>query len=123
MGLKVDIDRLMSDITTLSSMGSDSRGGITRQAYTPEYQQATTWLADAMAHIGMETRIDGAGNLIGRYGGEGAVIALGSHIDTVPNGGEFDGAYGVLVGLECVRRLTEIDSFVPKTPIEARSHN
>ena len=63
-----------------------------------------------MEEAGMEVRIDPAGNMIGRYEGlnpEAPVMATGSHIDTVPAGGRYDGALGVLAGIEVVRVLAE----------------
>jgi acetylornithine deacetylase/succinyl-diaminopimelate desuccinylase-like protein len=59
-----------------------------------------------MHQAGLETRIDPAGNIIGRKAGSGPglpAIALGSHIDTVPNGGKFDGALGVMGAIEAAR--------------------
>ncbi|MBA2556518.1 MAG: Zn-dependent hydrolase, partial [Chloroflexi bacterium] len=54
----------------------------------------------------LATEIDAAGNLIGRWeAGEGPAVVIGSHLDTVTSGGRFDGALGVLTGLDVVRRL------------------
>jgi N-carbamoyl-L-amino-acid hydrolase len=60
-----------------------------------------------MAEAGLETRWDAGGNLIGRRGGSGAALVLGSHTDTVPGGGRFDGALGVMAALEVARALAE----------------
>lgn len=95
-------------LDVLSAFGKDDGGGITRPAYSPCYSAATEWLIGQMRAAGLAARIDGAGNIIGRIGGAGPAIALGSHIDTVPQGGAFDGAYGVLAAMECVRRLHEV---------------
>ncbi len=95
-------------LDALSAFGKDDGGGITRPAYSPCYAAATEWLIGQMRAAGLAARIDGAGNIIGRIGGAGPAIALGSHIDTVPQGGAFDGAYGVLAAIECVRGLREV---------------
>jgi beta-ureidopropionase / N-carbamoyl-L-amino-acid hydrolase len=108
--LAVNGDRLLRSIKTLAQIGGLSAGGVRRLAYSPEDIEARdlvkTWLQEA----GMTVRIDPAGNLIGRYSGQVAqapALTTGSHIDTVPNGGQYDGAYGVLSGIEVVRVLHE----------------
>jgi beta-ureidopropionase / N-carbamoyl-L-amino-acid hydrolase len=108
--LSVNGDRLIRSIKTLAKIGGLSAGGVRRLAYSPEDIEARelvkTWLQEA----GMTVRTDPAGNLIGRYSGQLAqapALATGSHIDTVPNGGQYDGAYGVLAGIEVVRVLHE----------------
>jgi len=63
-----------------------------------------------MSEVGMQVSVDAGGNMIGRYAGvnsELPAIATGSHIDTVPNAGHYDGAYGVLAALEVVRSIQE----------------
>lgn len=105
---EVDALRLMRMLDALSAFGKDDGGGITRPAYSPCYSAATEWLIGQMRAAGLAARIDGAGNIIGRIGGAGSAIALGSHIDTVPQGGAFDGAYGVLAAIEGVRRVHEL---------------
>ena len=70
--------------------------------------QASRWLADRMSGAGLAVRMDAAGNIIGRLGpNHGPALVCGSHIDTVPAGGAYDGALGVLAGLECARTLAE----------------
>jgi beta-ureidopropionase / N-carbamoyl-L-amino-acid hydrolase len=106
----VNGDRLMHSIKTLAKIGGLSAGGVRRLAYSPEDIQARDLVKDWLQEAGMTVRIDAAGNLIGRYPGqstEAPALATGSHIDTVPNGGQYDGAYGVLAGIEAVRVLRE----------------
>lgn len=77
----------------------------TRRSFTPRFLEGRAWLERQMQAAGLETRIDSAGNLIGRLKGNGrksGVIAIGSHSDSVPNGGRFDGIAGVIAALECV---------------------
>lgn len=108
--LLVDGDRLNQSITSLASIGKLPNGGVKRIAYSNEDIEARNLLQHWMNELEMEVRIDAAGNIIGRYPGDNpvaAAIATGSHIDTVPCGGHYDGAYGVLAGLEVVRVLKE----------------
>lgn len=108
--LRVNGDRLIQSIADLAQIGRQPNGGIQRLAFSPADQQGRAQVQQWMIAAGMAVRIDPAGNLIGRYPGhnsEGAALATGSHLDTVPNGGRYDGAYGVLAGLEVVRVLQE----------------
>ena len=82
----------------------------TRRSFTPMFLQGRDWLKARFEAAGLTTRIDAAGNLIGRRAGtkSGAgTIVIGSHSDTVPSGGRFDGTAGVLAGLEIARALQE----------------
>ena len=106
----VNGDRLNRSITQLAELGKLPGGGVSRLAFTPEdllaRQLVQSWMVDA----GMTVRIDAAGNIIGTYAGqrEGAsALATGSHIDTVPVAGRYDGVLGVLAGIEVVRVLHE----------------
>jgi hydantoinase/carbamoylase family amidase len=83
-------------------------GGITREVYTPEYDQAIEFVSALMGDAGLEVRLDSVGNLFGRWPGAdpGAPRVLtGSHFDTTLNAGRFDGVVGVLGGIEAVREL------------------
>ena len=106
----VNGSRLDRSIYQLAEIGKLPNGGVSRVAFTKEdllaRQLVQSWMVDA----GMTVRIDTAGNIIGRYAGreEGApALATGSHIDTVPVGGRYDGVLGVLAGIEVVRVLHE----------------
>ena len=108
--LAINSNRLDRYINDLAEMGKLPNGGISRVAFTPvdilARQQVQTWMREA----GMTVRIDAAGNIIGRYAGtnpELGALATGSHIDTVPVGGRFDGCLGVLAGIEIVHVLKE----------------
>lgn len=80
--------------------------GVTRLPFTVEARQAIDYLAEAMKQAGMTVRLDASGALIGRYEGQTAqTVVLGSHYDSVPRGGAFDGVAGVVCGLELVREL------------------
>ncbi|MBW4653137.1 MAG: Zn-dependent hydrolase [Kaiparowitsia implicata GSE-PSE-MK54-09C] len=103
-------DRLLDKLDRLAKIGRSPNGAICRLAFTPEDLKARYLVQQWMMDAGMTVRTDAAGNIIGRYAGqvEGIpAIATGSHIDTVPSGGAFDGALGVLAGLEVVATLHE----------------
>src|SRR5215469_9361018 len=107
---ELDGARLLSDLEHLATIGADPAGGISRLAYSPADIEARGWVRDTMLGLGMEVRRDEALNVIGRYRGreEGLKpLALGSHTDSVPNGGRFDGALGVVAALACVRALRD----------------
>ncbi|MDB9313812.1 Zn-dependent hydrolase [Spirulina sp. CS-785/01] len=106
----VNRDRLLQSIEKLAEIGRLPQGGVRRLAYSPEDIAARQTVQQWMQEAGMTVRIDTAGNIIGRYEGNSPhlpVLATGSHLDTVPNGGRYDGALGVLAGIEVVRVLQE----------------
>lgn len=107
--LQVNRDRLQQQLATLATIGQLPSGGVRRIAYSPEDLAARQWVMTAMAQAGMAITLDAAGNIIGRYNGTQALPALatGSHIDTVPTGGRYDGALGVLAGIEVVTTLRD----------------
>jgi beta-ureidopropionase / N-carbamoyl-L-amino-acid hydrolase len=107
--LPLDADRLWADVMALADMTDPARP-YTRRSFTALFLEGRAWLAQRFAEAGLATRIDTAGNLIGRIEGkkpELGVIAIGSHSDTVPSGGRFDGIAGVATGLEIVRALRQ----------------
>ncbi|EDY39144.1 N-carbamoyl-L-amino acid amidohydrolase [Cyanobium sp. PCC 7001] len=110
LGLRANGDRLARSLEVLSQIGRLPSGAVRRLAFSDEDRAARDLVQDWMREAGMEVRIDAAGNLIGRYEGldpQAPVLATGSHIDTVPEGGRYDGALGVMAGLEVVRVLAE----------------
>ena len=105
--LPVDADRLWDDIMALAAI-SDPERPYTRRSFTSLYQQGREWLTRRFREAGLEVRIDAAGHLIGRRAGADSglkAIVLGSHSDTVPSGGRFDGIAGVIAALETARSL------------------
>ena len=118
--LAVNGNRLNASIDRLARIGKQPNGEICRLAFTPEDLKARYLVQQWMVDAGMTVRTDAAGNLIGRYAGtvEAApALATGSHIDTVPSGGCYDGVLGVLAGVEVVRTLQERNLRL-KHPIE-----
>lgn len=106
---QINGDRLHQTLMTLAQIGGLSEGGVKRLAFTDADLQARAWVQQQMVAAGMTTQVDAAGNLIGTYAGQEALPSLvtGSHIDTVPTGGRYDGALGVIAGIEVVRSLHE----------------
>jgi N-carbamoyl-L-amino-acid hydrolase len=107
MDVSINLDRLRKDIEELGQIGKDSSGGISRPSFSAADLEAREWLKDRIKAAGLSLRQDGVGNIFGRLEGEGKTIMAGSHIDTVINGGMFDGSIGVLSALECLRRIKE----------------
>lgn len=102
-------DRIATDIDALAALTDPDRPW-TRRAFTPRFLAGRAFVARAMENAGLTVRIDAAGNMIGRRPGRVSgkgVLAVGSHSDTVPDGGRFDGIAGVVAGLEIVRVLKE----------------
>ncbi|CAN5342696.1 Zn-dependent hydrolase [soil metagenome] len=101
--------RIGADIDALAGITDPDRP-YTRRAFTPRFLEGRSWLAERFKQAGFATRIDPAGNLIGRRAGkrpELGTIMVGSHSDTVPDGGRFDGVAGVVAALEVGRALAE----------------
>ena len=105
--LRINRDRLQRRLDTLATIGKLPDGGVRRTAYSGEDLAARQWVIDIMQEAGMTITLDAAGNIIGRYEGtqDLPALATGSHIDTVPTGGRYDGALGVLAGIEGVATL------------------
>ncbi|NIM90848.1 MAG: hydantoinase/carbamoylase family amidase [Candidatus Aminicenantes bacterium] len=120
MDIRVNFERLKGDIESLAQIGRDLKGGITRPSYSKADLIAQEWLKEKIEAAGLLLRQDGAGNIFARLEGKGKTIMVGSHIDTVINGGMFDGAVGVLSGLECLRRIKEENLNLSK-PLELAS--
>lgn len=116
----VNIDRIRSDILELAKIGFHEQDrGIYRMAFTEEDMEGKRWLLHRIEESGLEAASDGAANISGILPGEidKPRVYVGSHIDTVPCAGMFDGTLGVVVGLECLRVLHE-EGVKPKHTIE-----
>lgn len=108
--MSISLEKLRLLFEKLAEFGKNNEGGLTRLSYSPEFQAAQKMLTARMENIGMKVAIDAVGNLIGTYPGRDnslAPVCCGSHLDTVPNGGAFDGALGIVTALECVRSWHE----------------
>ncbi len=107
--VRIDALLLSRYIETLGAIGWQPQGGINRPVYSPAWMQAREQLAEWMHAAGLEVYGDAVGNLFGRLRGseEGRTVLTGSHFDTVPFGGKFDGTLGILAGLVALRALRE----------------
>lgn len=106
--LRVDGARLNAEIASLRQFGGTPDGGTHRVAYSDEDLGAREWVMERMREAGLRSTIDPAGNLVGELAGSDPSlppIAVGSHIDTVPYGGSYDGTIGVLGAIEIARTL------------------
>ncbi|WP_445489024.1 Zn-dependent hydrolase [Niallia sp. 03133] len=106
----INIARLKNNIEELGQFGKNDKGGLDRTTFTPSELEARDWLKKQLHALKLAIRVDQAANIWAkRVGQEGNLpcIAFGSHIDTVPNGGKYDGALGVLIALEVMRVLEE----------------
>ena len=108
--LSIDGDRLWDSLMQLATIGATDKGGVCRLALTELDRQARQQFIDWTVAAGCTVRIDAVGNLFARREGTDPsrpAVATGSHIDTQPTGGKFDGNYGVLAGLEVLRTLND----------------
>jgi allantoate deiminase len=96
---------------------SEEPDRLTRRFATPALLQAGEIVAEWMENAGLAVRRDAVGNVIGRTRGEGPPLVLGSHLDTVPNAGRYDGPLGILSALAVVERL-EAEAAQPSVPLE-----
>ena len=111
--------RLATRFAELSKIGATEQGGVTRVGYSKEEKQAKELVAGWMREAGLKVTVDGAGNVFGRLDSksEGPSVMSGSHVDSVPDGGNFDGPLGVLVALEVAEAWKET-GYVPPLPYE-----
>jgi N-carbamoyl-L-amino-acid hydrolase len=109
MTYAIDIERVKYDIYMLSRFGyNQDDQGIYRQGFSDEDMRARFWFLRQLQDLGLQNHMDGAGNVIGRLGEpDQKALLIGSHLDSVPAGGMFDGVLGVIAGLECIRVLKE----------------
>jgi len=100
-------ERMQLRITNLSTFGANPGGGVSRLAFSESDIEARKYIATLMTEAGLSVRIDTAGNLIGSRDGQQplAPIMFGSHIDSVPGGGNYDGDVGVIGALEVAQLL------------------
>jgi len=116
--VRVSAERLGRDLDALAQLGQDPAGGMTRLALSPADAEARASVRASMLALGMTTTHDEVGNLVGRWGpASGAAVMSGSHLDSVPRGGRYDGPLGVVGAVEAVRALAEA-GFAPKRPID-----
>src|SRR6266404_4069333 len=107
--MNVDRRRLEQSIEDLGRIGQTPRGGLTRLALTDEDKRGRDWMVARMRETGLTITVDQMGNIFGQRAGEASLapVIMGSHVDSVPTGGRYDGQLGVLCGLEVIRTLND----------------
>jgi len=105
----INAQRLEHEMQMVSTFGALPSRGITRLAFSEEEAQARTYVKGLMQGIGMTIREDAIGNIYGRLEGELPLspVTVGSHLDSVPQGGCYDGTLGIMCGLEAMRAIKE----------------
>lgn len=105
----IDADYLRGALDELSRIGYDGeRGGYYRLAWSRHEREAHQWFRDKLEVLGLRVWTDGAGNSFGQWdAGEGSALAIGSHLDSVPSGGNYDGGLGVVAALATVKALRD----------------
>ena len=109
MTITVNTSRLKVDIERLAEKGRQEKQGIYRMAFSDGDMLGRQWFKERLTEAGLDIYQDGAANIHGRLGWDDVrpSVITGSHLDTVPGAGHLDGALGVVVGLECLRRIKE----------------
>jgi allantoate deiminase len=115
--MSTGLESASASLDELARLGGGPDGGVTRVAWSPELFAAYTWIGDRLRELGLEVEVDAAGNLLAKWSaGSGSPVLVGSHLDTVPSGGRFDGVLGVVSALHAVRRL-KAEGFEPARPL------
>ena len=107
--MRIDRKRLGQAIEELGRIGETPRGGLTRLALTDEDKRGRDWMVARMRETGLRVTVDRMGNIFGERPGTSGLppVVMGSHVDSVPTGGKYDGQLGVLCGLEAIRSLDD----------------
>ena len=114
----IDDERFAADLRALNSIGWSDTGGMQRTSFSAAHTEARQWLLQRARDAGLQTRVDAAGNhsvLLPGTDPSARTVMLGSHLDSVPHGGRFDGALGVLSALEVVRTVKDAGLRLPTT--------
>src|SRR6266702_5328201 len=117
--LRIDPERLWDDLMETAAIGGTAKGGICRLTLTDLDRQVRDWFKARAEQLGCRVTVDDMGAMFARRDGTANVppIAFGSHLDTQPTGGKFDGVLGVLAALEALRILVEA-GYETHAPIE-----
>jgi N-carbamoyl-L-amino-acid hydrolase len=117
--LRVNGPRILEHINSLAEFGKNPQGGASRVAYSEFDRQGREYVVGLMHEVKLDVSIDAAGNIIGRRAGNAnlAPLLFGSHIDTVPEGGNYDGVVGSLGAIEVTQTLVE-SNITTRHPLE-----
>ncbi|MCJ7533781.1 MAG: Zn-dependent hydrolase [Anaerolineales bacterium] len=113
--LTINAARFLGDFEALSRIGATSQGGVNRPGLSQAHLESREWFRQCLSEAGLEFHVDSAGNhsAIFRQGGASKTLLLGSHLDSVPYGGRFDGTLGVVAALEVLRTIKEAGLHLP----------
>ena len=118
--LRVNGARINNHLTALSQYGRNPQGGVSRVAFSEADRQGREYAAGLMRSAGLAVSIDAAGNILGRRAGSDPAfkpLMIGSHIDSVPEGGNYDGDVGSLSAIEVAQTLME-NKLTTRHPLE-----
>lgn len=118
--IRANPDRMQQRIDALGKFGTNPQGGVSRVAFSEADIEARAYMMGLMEAAGLDVAVDAAGNITGRRAGKNnslPAILFGSHIDSVPEGGNYDGDVGVIGALECIELLNEND-LLTEHPLE-----
>lgn len=118
--LAIDGDRLWASLMEMAQIGATAKGGVNRQALTELDGQGRDLFVRWCEAAGCSVRVDAVGNIYARRAGKDdslAPVMMGSHLDTQPTGGKYDGVFGVLSGLEVIRTLNDMN-YETERPVE-----
>jgi len=121
--LRINGERLWQSLMELARIGATPKGGVRRLTLTDLDRQARDLFARWAREAGLSLEVDPVGNMFARRAGadpSAAPVAMGSHLDSQPSGGKFDGAYGVMAGLEVLRTLNDA-GIKTRAPLEVVS--
>lgn len=121
--VSIDGERLWDTMHRLAEIGATEAGGVARVALTDVDKAGRDQFIEWVTELGCSVHIDRVGNLFARYEGSNSSrppVVIGSHLDSQPTGGKYDGAYGVMVGLEVLRAL-HADNIRLAAPVEVVS--
>ncbi|MBL8101764.1 MAG: Zn-dependent hydrolase, partial [Anaerolineales bacterium] len=119
--LRINPNRMLASFNQLALIGATADGGVDRPTFTEAHLAARKWFEEEIQSSGLEFRTDGAGNhsaFLACADERAPTLLLGSHLDSVPNGGRFDGALGVMAALEVLKTVKE-NRINLKTNLEA----
>jgi allantoate deiminase len=118
--MTINTERIRRDIEKINAFNATPGKGITRQTFSAEYQGALNYVIDQFNQFGATVSICPGGNLRGRFSGSdenAPAVMMGSHLDSVVNGGQFDGVVGVVTALEAARSIVE-DEISHRLPVD-----
>lgn len=117
---RIDAERLWKSLMDLAQVGATPKGGVRRIALTDQDRAGRDLVTQWFREAGLQVRVDEVGNVFARRPGTdpaARAVATGSHIDTQPSGGKFDGNFGVMAGLEVMRTLNDL-GIATRAPLE-----